>query len=180
MGSDGCWIWQGAKNDRGYPTGVGEVRFPNEGIAAGATGVVAYETWKGDSLGVTGNDHGIVATLDYDDVTGSVYRTEISFDIGSNAYRAQASGPIEHREARQGWGHFAQGCCAVESLNCSFGGPTTATYGEMRTATEPTAQIDGVVASGDGRRARLHAHAGRLVPRVGLAFAGGVSGKGHV
>lgn len=85
------------------PRGSGSVRFPLEGVAAGARGVIAFETWTGESLGYTGNDESVSAVIDYDDVAGRTYRTCVTFDVGSNAYRSTleaAELPAEPSEGR--------------------------------------------------------------------------------
>lgn len=68
------------------PRGSGVARFPTEGLAAGARGVVMFESWTGQSLGYTGNDPAVCAEVLYDDVAGKTYRTELTFDVGNNAY----------------------------------------------------------------------------------------------
>lgn len=75
------------------PRGSGSVRFPNEGVAAGARAVVAFETWTGESLGYTGDDVSVSALVEYDDVAGRAYRTRVTFDVGSNAYRSEVETP---------------------------------------------------------------------------------------
>jgi hypothetical protein len=80
-----------ALNVRGQfngPRGSGSVRFPIEGVAVGARTAVAFETWTGESLGYTGNDREVSAVLEYDDVASRTYRTRVTFDVGSNAYRS--------------------------------------------------------------------------------------------
>lgn len=74
------------------PHGTGTTHFPTEAIAIGARGVVAFETWTGESLVYTGNDSSVSAVIDYDDVAGRTYRTTIVFDVGSNAYRSAFGG----------------------------------------------------------------------------------------
>jgi hypothetical protein len=81
-----------AMNVRGTfagPRGKGTTRFPSEAIAPGARGIVVFENWSGASLEYTGNDESVSAVIKYDDVAGTVYRTEVTFDIGHNAYRSK-------------------------------------------------------------------------------------------
>jgi hypothetical protein len=70
------------------PNGSGVARFPTEAVAVGSRAVVAFETWTGGSLSYTGNDSEVSAVVEYDDVAGRTYRTRVTFDIGSNAYRS--------------------------------------------------------------------------------------------
>ncbi len=79
------------------PRGSGTVRFPTEAIAVGARGVVAFENWDGESLSFTGNDSSVSAVVEYDDVAGRTYRTNVVFDIGHNAYRSSFGndGPLD-------------------------------------------------------------------------------------
>jgi hypothetical protein len=75
------------------PRGAARARFPTEAVGVGGRAVVAFETWTGESLGYTGNDASVAAMLEYDDVAGQTYRTEITFDVGSNAYRSDLVRP---------------------------------------------------------------------------------------
>lgn len=70
------------------PHASGAARFPTEAIEAGALGVVAFENRNGTSLGYSGNDSSVAAVVEYDDVGGRTYRTNVTFDIGQNAYRS--------------------------------------------------------------------------------------------
>jgi len=70
------------------PHGDGTTRFPTEAVAVGARGVVTFENWSGESLSFTGNDSSVSAAIEYDDVAGRTYRTNVVFDIGNNAYRS--------------------------------------------------------------------------------------------
>ncbi len=70
------------------PRGQGDVRFPVVGVAAGERAVVVFETWTDESLGYTGNDPSVSAVIEYDDVAGQTYRTDVTFDVGSSAYRS--------------------------------------------------------------------------------------------
>jgi hypothetical protein len=81
------------------PRGTGHARFATEAIQAGAGGVVAFENWDGDSLGYTGNDATVSAVVEYSDVGGRLYRTSITFDIGSNAYRASVESMLDEPRA---------------------------------------------------------------------------------
>lgn len=75
------------------PQGSGDVRFPTEAVAAGARGVVQFENWTGNSLVYSGNDAEVQAVLEYEDVGGALYKTSVTFDIGSNAYRSVVEEP---------------------------------------------------------------------------------------
>lgn len=75
------------------PRGKGETGFPAEAIAPGARGVVAFESWTGESLGYTGNDESVSAVITYEDVFRRPYRTNVTFDIGHNAYRSTLVAP---------------------------------------------------------------------------------------
>jgi hypothetical protein len=70
------------------PNGSGTARFPTEAVGVGDRGVVAFETGDGQSLGYTGNDSEVSAVVEYEDVAGRLYRTYVTFDVGSNAYRS--------------------------------------------------------------------------------------------
>jgi hypothetical protein len=72
------------------PRGSGHVMSPTEGLAAGRVGVVSFESWA-DSLAWTGNHDAWTAELLYDDVAGTTYTTEIVFEIGNNAFRANVA-----------------------------------------------------------------------------------------
>jgi hypothetical protein len=85
-----------ALNVRGDFTGPrsqGRTEDATEAIAAGERGVVAFENATGQSLQYTGNDASVSATLEYDDVAGTTYRTHVTFDIGRNAYRSTLEVP---------------------------------------------------------------------------------------
>jgi hypothetical protein len=71
------------------PRGRGTVQFPTEAIAPGARGIVGFENWSGESLSYTGNDTSVSAVLEYDNVAGTRYRTEVTFDVGNNAYKSR-------------------------------------------------------------------------------------------
>lgn len=70
------------------PRGVGETIFATEAVAAGARGVVTFESMDGGSLAFTGDDVMVRATFRYEDVAGQVYWTKVDFDVKSNAYRS--------------------------------------------------------------------------------------------
>jgi hypothetical protein len=78
------------------PHGAGTTRFPTEAIAVGANGVVSFENWDGESLSFTGDDSSVSALIEYTDVAGRTYRTNIVWDVGHRAYKSTISaGTIE-------------------------------------------------------------------------------------
>lgn len=83
------------------PRGSAGVRFPTEGIAAGSRHVIAFETWTGESISFTGDDSGVSAVIKYDDVAGRAYRTEVFYDIGSNAYSSIVGDGEQDRPTQQ-------------------------------------------------------------------------------
>jgi hypothetical protein len=70
------------------PRGTGTTRFPTEAMAAGAHGVVTFENWDGESLSFTANDPPVSAIVNYDDVAGRTYQTNVVYDARHNAYRS--------------------------------------------------------------------------------------------
>lgn len=75
------------------PRGEGWTQYHTGGIAAGGQDVVTFESDE-QSLGFTGDDHGLEFEVQYEDVTGKPYRTLMHFTIGGNAYE------VEHVEAK--------------------------------------------------------------------------------
>ena len=67
------------------PRGRGVTDYHTGGIGVDQQEVVQFVS-STSSLAFTGDDSGVVFTVDYEDVAGKPYATRIRFDIGSNAY----------------------------------------------------------------------------------------------